>query len=82
VDIEQISKEIYQYLKNELNGGNDFDPETDIIETNMIDSVKMIKLISFLEKTFNVGIELEDVNAENFSLIATMSKFVKELMPS
>jgi acyl carrier protein len=76
MDLEVIQNSIYTYIKNELHDGNDFEVNMDIIESGLIDSVKIMKLIAFLEKTFSIEIDLEDVNPDNFAQIATITKFI------
>jgi len=71
--------EIYGYIKEELNLSVEFPLDLNIIDSGILDSVKIMKLINFLEKQFEIEIELEDVGPENFSTIHSIYQYVERL---
>jgi acyl carrier protein len=65
-----ITSELMPYLGNSINFDN-FN-----LLANGLDSLKIMLLINFIEKTFNVTIDNEDSLPENF---ATLSDIIKLL---
>lgn len=52
----------------------------DLITTGIIDSLGIMKLIAFLEQTFSVRLEDEEIVAENFETIETITSLVEKKM--
>ncbi len=53
--------------------GND----TGFFEKGIIDSTGIVELVSFVEETFNIVVEDEELIPENFSSINKVSEFIK-----
>jgi acyl carrier protein len=51
-------------------------PDEDLLELGIIDSLGLMKLISFMEKDFGIKIQDEDVIPENFQSLTSMAKLV------
>lgn len=51
-------------------------PETDLIETGILDSMKFVELLTLLERHFGATISLEDLELENFRTLAKIADFV------
>ena len=56
----------------------DLDENDSLIETGIIDSLGIIKLISFLEKQFHLEINPNDITPENFDKIKSISELIKK----
>ena len=61
------------HLKDEFDSLNDDDS---LLEKGIIDSVKMLDLISFLEESFNVEVDDDDLFPENFDSLNAIEKYV------
>ena len=68
--------EIYEYVRDELNDGIEFDKDANLIHQGLIDSMGVMKLSTFLEKRFGIEIELEDITAENFETLEQVSRLI------
>ncbi|MFQ5584931.1 MAG: acyl carrier protein [Calditrichia bacterium] len=58
---------------------NEFDSLTDddsLLEKGIIDSVKMLDLIGFLEEKFNLEIDDEDLYPENFDSLNAIADYI------
>lgn len=53
------------------------DPETDLIEQSLIDSLAVMGLVNFLEKEFDLEIELDQITADNFRTVTAMAALVE-----
>jgi acyl carrier protein len=52
-------------------------PETDLLETGVLDSLKLVELLSHLESRFDTRISVEDLEVDNFRSIARMAAFLQ-----
>ena len=63
-----MNQKIISFIKKEVTNEviDDLDINDDLLGTGVVDSIGMIKLISFLEKEFEISIPPEDMIVENF----------------
>ena len=52
---------------------------TEIITSNIIDSFAIIQLIFELENIFNIKIDAEELNIDNFKNARTIYEFIKKI---
>ena len=57
-----------------------FGPDSDLLEQRILDSLGLLKLVMFLERTFGIQVEDEDVVPENFESLNIIAKFVEDKM--
>ena len=53
------------------------DDETSLLDTGIVDSLGILDLVTFLEDTFSVKVDDEELNPENFESIAALVRFVE-----
>ena len=75
-DLKRIKK-IIQILENYSNG-NFINEDTEVINSDLIDSFALIQLIFDLENKFKIKIKAEELNINNFKNAKTISKFIKD----
>jgi len=78
-----ISENIEKILLTEIAVGLDkktLDPNEDLLEQGIIDSLGLMKLIDFIEKTFSIKISDEDIVPDNFQSLNSMVKLVEHQM--
>jgi acyl carrier protein len=71
---------IINYIKNQLIVGTEdieIDAEDDLLGSGLVDSLGMMKLISFIEKEFELRIPAQDMVIENFMTVACISDYLK-----
>lgn len=56
------------------------DPDENLLEQGIIDSLGLMKLITFMEATFGIKIIDEDIIPENFQSLTSMAMLVKRQM--
>ena len=54
-------------------------PETDLIETGVLDSLAILNAIGFLETRFNIVVPVEAFTPDNFRTVRAMSDMVASL---
>ena len=57
-------------------GTEDIDPDTDLFETGMVNSLFAMQLVLFIEKQFGIVVDNEDLDVDNFSSLNAVERFV------
>jgi len=76
-------KNIEKFLLTEIaadSGKQSLDPDEDLLGQRIIDSLGILKLVVFLEKTHSIKVMDEDVVPENFQSLNSIAKFVEQKM--
>jgi acyl carrier protein len=61
-----------------LDGSNDLSDEDSLLERQVMDSTGVLELVSFLEETFGVKVEDDELVPENLDSIARIAQFVRQ----
>ena len=73
-----IKKQILDYFKEEILPDDQIiDENTLLLQQGIIDSLIISKLISFLEKKYDITFEQQDINFKNFIHVNALSAFVE-----
>ena len=69
-----------EFVKNELLHGrkSDLSPEEDLLSTGIIDSLGILRLVSFIEEQFGIQVPDEDVVYENFNSIRSLTNYLQK----
>lgn len=68
-----------QFIMEEfVRDGSPIDETTNLLEQEIIDSLGIFTLISFIEDRFGVRVAPEDVNLENFETLAAIASLVDQ----
>ena len=74
-----MKTELLRFITDEIlsgKGKTDLQPEDDLLTTEIIDSMGVMRLISFIETTYGVRVPPEDVTIENFMTVDTISDYL------
>jgi acyl carrier protein len=69
------------YLLSEIAvdaGIKTLEPDDDLLEQGIIDSMGIMKLVTFMEETFGIGIDDEDIVPENFQTLTSMTEYIEQ----
>ena len=74
-----IKASIKDYILEEFvpDGDVDVDDDTNLLEEEVVDSLGIFTLVSFIENKFNVAVEAEEVNLDNFETLQSITKLVE-----
>lgn len=74
-----IKASLKDYILDEFVPDGDIDVEdhTNLLEEEVVDSLGIFTLVSFIENKFNVSIEAEEVNLDNFETLQSITKLVE-----
>jgi acyl carrier protein len=74
-----VASEVEGFIVNEIASGQGLDSlayDTDLLEAEVIDSLGIVELIAFLEKTYSIKVDDEDLDPENFRTVERIVGFV------
>jgi acyl carrier protein len=79
--VEDVKKQVRDYVvENFLFGDTDveFSDSDSFMEQGILDSTGILELILFLEETFGIKIEDDELVPENLDSLENIARFVKE----
>ncbi len=75
-----IKDELEKYLLSEVVIYHDkktIEPDEDLLTQGLIDSMGILQLVNFVEKTFAVEVGDEEIVPENFRSLNCLNEFIK-----
>lgn len=76
----EIKETVRQFILTNFLPGEDaanLTDDTELKESGILDSLSTLKLVSFLEETFKVEFEANDLDAGNLASVASIEKLVR-----
>lgn len=74
---EDVKENIRIFLVNEQNLASDaISDGTHLLDDGVLDSVLLVKLVAFLESTYAIALDPEDITAANLESIGQISRLV------
>lgn len=72
-----MNEKIIAYIKQEINTEPSIDIHSndELLETGIVDSLGMMKLILFLEKQFKKRVPPEDMTLDNFKTVSKIAAY-------
>lgn len=61
-------------------GKKALDPDENLLEQSIIDSLGILKLVTFLEESYGIQVIDEDIVPENFQSLNSMANFIEQKM--
>lgn len=73
-----MEEKIIKILENVCNKNNVDYRKCNLIESGILESLALMQLLSALEEEYDIEIDIDDVNEENFSTVNNIIKLVKK----
>ena len=76
-----VNTEIKQFIESELIHDHQFknlNDSHDLLTSGIIDSLGLVKLLSFIDEKYSIHIEDREIVPENFESIQTISNMINE----
>mgnify|MGYP005847351361 CR=1 FL=1 len=74
-----MTEKILAYIvENLLNEEIEITADTPLYTSGLITSMGHLKLVNFLERTFDVSIPMNELSMENFDTVNRITQFIKE----
>ena len=77
--MSELSAKIKEFIITEVNpelGLTTLDDSEPLIESGIVDSLGVLKIMSFLDETFGVDLSSEEIKLENFRDVRTICDLV------
>lgn len=74
-----MDKLLIDYIRTELHGSGaelEISPQDDLLGSGLVESMGMIKIISFIEQQFDIAIPAQDMTIENFLTVEAMVNYI------
>jgi methoxymalonate biosynthesis acyl carrier protein len=76
--MSDVTATIREYLTTELlEGSAQLGDDTPLLKTELIDSMGVLTLVGFLEDEYGITISADDVSADNFESLTTITALVE-----
>ncbi len=73
VSTENAAAEIQGWLRDNVTGGREVPPDEPLIENGVLTSLQTVELVTFLEERFDIIVEDEEFDEENFGSVETIA---------
>ncbi len=77
--MSDVKAKIKEYILAELapDGDTELDDDTNLLEEEIVDSLGIFTLVSYIDSTFVITVEPEEVNLDNFETLDTITALVQ-----
>jgi len=76
VSTENAAAEIQGWLRDNVTGGREVPPDEPLIENGVLTSLQTVELVTFLEERFDIVVEDEEFDEENFGSVEAIASLV------
>jgi acyl carrier protein len=74
---DAVTQRIVAFVQeNFIYDDSSLDPDASFMETGLIDSTGILEVVFFLEETFKISVEDDDVLPDNFDSVSRLSAYV------
>jgi len=79
-----VVERLKRYIAQDVLGGKDIglDETTQLLEWGVINSLEIVRLLSFIRKQFGVDIPTSEIVADSFTSISSIAELVLVYMPA
>lgn len=74
----EIDQQLLAYLTDRLPTETSLDVDTNLIETDLLDSLLIMDLVAFTEATFDVRLDNQDIAPRHFRSVRTLAELIRE----
>lgn len=69
---------ILEFIEDELLDDDDeeIEDDTSLFEGRILDSLNLLSLVDYLEKTYKIKIKTSEINVENLDTLANIDRFL------
>ncbi len=79
-EITEIQEAVKKFILDEFLPGEDpseLTAETPLVSSGVLDSIATLKLVTFIEDTYNVSLEPHEVDEENLDTLDLITNLIK-----
>lgn len=76
VDTNNATNEIREWLKQNVTGSTELSDDYELIDNGVLTSLQTVELVMFMEQEFDVTVEDDELNEENFATVSSIAELV------
>jgi acyl carrier protein len=83
--VMQIEPQIRQYLAENFlfsDNGYELEDEASFLEEGVVDSTGVLELVMFVEETFGITVQDEEIMPQNFDSVSQLAAYVRHKLAS
>ncbi|GAF86113.1 unnamed protein product [marine sediment metagenome] len=74
----EIQETLKQFISEELlNTRDTIDGDDNLLIDGMVDSIGMLRLVAFIEESYNLKVPYEDLTIENFGTVTVIADYLQ-----
>ena len=78
---QQIEKELAEYIESQVDSRTPITPHTDLLESEILDSLLMLDLVVYVESTYQIRLDDFEISPEHFRTIDRLTRLVASKLP-
>jgi len=75
--LDDLATELTEMIQTEITFGQPVEPDTDLLLTGLVDSLGVIRIVTWMEDHLEIEIDPVDVVLENFQTVALMVDYAR-----
>ena len=72
-----MTAQVIHFIKQELLNGAEVSEEQDLLLSGLMDSIGVMRLVTFIEEEVGIEVPAEDVTIENFTSMETLKAYLE-----
>jgi acyl carrier protein len=76
VDTNNATNEIREWLKQNVTGSTELSDDYELIDNGVLTSLQTVELVMFMEQEFDITVEDDELNEENFATVSSIAELV------
>lgn len=77
IEPDKLVEELKDFVNEELlNGEEDIDVEENLLRDGMIDSIGMVRFVTYIQENYDLIIPAEDLTIENFQSLQIIADYL------
>jgi acyl carrier protein len=72
-------QEIYDFIKTLKPNLPDFEPDENLLEDDLLDSVAMMELVLWSEEHFGFTVDTDDLTPDNFATLNAITEYIDKM---
>ena len=75
--LDSLTADLIEMIQDEITFGEPVDAETDLLLTGLVDSIGVVRIVTWIEDQLDIEIDPVDIVFENFQTISLMVDFTR-----
>ena len=77
MDAERLEAQLLEYLTREILDGDPVARDTELFSSGRLDSMNLVNLATFVERSTGIAIPDSDINADHFEDVGSILAYVR-----